>query len=101
METADRMVVYSPPSLYLRHWDEISGEGPHRYQTLNLTPEETLLLKKFLREAKEISIRIGIHYDSEDMANGNYYMFLFDSSRSDEEEYGWPIPPEDSPKLRK
>ena len=82
--------LLTPRTFYSRDWDEMSGDGLHRYQTLHLSAEETALLKQFLRGAKKVAIRIGIAYDDEDQIAAKYYIFVVDSTKSDEDQFDWP-----------
>ena len=86
-------VMITPPTFYYRHWDLMSGDGLHRWQTLNFSEEETASLKKFLRGVKEVSIRVGMAYEDDSHTNAKYYVFLIDTS-SEDEEFCWPDLPE-------
>lgn len=97
----DTQNVLTPATLYLRHWDLINGKPSdlHRHQTLNFDVEDTILIKQFIRGIKEISIRVGIHYDNDRKDTARYYVMFFDASGNETQEsmFNWPDLPEDNP----
>ena len=95
----DTLNKLTPATLYLRHWDEILGDDLHRYQTINFTAENTVMIKKFMSRVKELSVRIGIAFDSHDRGTGKYYLMIFDTADNEiyEEEFSWPDLPKEAP----